>query len=155
MFKIIKVFDFTILLISIFVSESVLQTCDENLVFEIDRIKQEIETGLINSTTLNLELPSGESLLAFYNEGKLTKISVDEKDKYISSELFFRDGFIKHIAEEFMSDGIFRKNYYYFIDDKLICFQNEKGEDFKDAKMYKEAENKWLDKVEKYLLAVQ
>lgn len=155
MFKIIKVFVFITLLIPIFVSESFLQTCDENLVFEIDRIKQEIETGLIYSTTLNLELPSGESLLAFYNEGKLTKISVDEKDKYISSELFFRDGFIRHIAEEFMSDRCVRKNYYYFKDDKLICFQNEKGEDYKDAKLYEEAERKWLDKVERYLKEIQ
>jgi hypothetical protein len=135
------------------------QTCDENLVFQIDRIKQEIETSLISATTTEVKLESGENLLAFYKDGKLIKISVDNNNNdgpYFSSELFFRDGFVKHIAEEYSKSGKFYKSYYYFADNSLICYQGEKSGDSKrDELTAKAAGLMWLNKVEKYLEAIQ
>ena len=134
------------------------QTCDENLVSQIDRIKQEIETSLISATNTEMKLESGENLLAFYKDGKLIKISVDNSSNdgpQFSSELFFRDGFVKHIAEEYSRNGKFYKDYYYFADNKLICYTGEKSGDYKSADKYAKAEKKWLKKVEKYLEAIQ
>jgi hypothetical protein len=134
------------------------QTCDENLVSQIDRIKQEIETSLISASTTEAKLESGENLLAFYKDGKLIKISVDNSRNdgpQFFTELFFRDGFVKHIAEEYSRNGKFYKDLYYFADDKLICYKEEKSGDNKSADTYAKAEKKWLGKIEKYLEAVQ
>ena len=134
------------------------QTCDENLVSQIDRIKQEVETSLITATTAETKLASGENLLAFYLDGKLIKISVDNNNNdgpYFSTELFFRDGFVKHIAEEYSRNGKFYKDCYYFADDKLICYKDVKSNEYKSADKYEKAEKKWLKKVEKYLEAIQ
>ena len=134
------------------------QTCDENLVLQIDRIKQEVETSLITATTVEVKLASGENLLAFYKDGSLIKISVDNNKNdgpYFAAELFFRDGFVKHIAEDYSKEGKFYKDYYYFEDDKLICYTEEKTGDYKSAGKYAKAEKKWLKKVGKYLEAIQ
>jgi len=131
------------------------QTCDENMVFEIDRVKQEIETMLINATTMNLTLETGESLLVFYVDGQMIKISVEVQEPYLSAELFFRDGFIRHIAEDVREKGEMERNYCYFTEDRLICYQNEKSGDYKDSLLYTIAEKKWLERIERYLLAIQ
>ncbi len=134
------------------------QTCDEKDVFEIDRIKQEVETMLVTATTAETTLNSGEKLLAFYKDGRLIKISVDNSNNdgpYFSAELFFRDGFIKHISEEYSKSGKFYKDCYYFVDDKLICYTGENFVDYKSAEKYAKAEKKWLKKIEKYLEAIQ
>jgi hypothetical protein len=148
---------FTLLLIPVFVSLSKAQTCNDSLVYEIDMIKQNAETMLVYSSTTNVKLETGEILLAFYYEGKLIKLTVDnsEYEGYMIAELFFKDGFLRHIAEEFRKDSKFYKDYYYFKSDKLICFQNENSGDYKDDKIYSIAEKKWLEKVDKYLLAIQ
>jgi hypothetical protein len=148
---------FTLLLIPVFVSLSKAQTCNDSLVYEIDMIKQNAETMLVYSSTTNLKLETGEILLAFYFEGKLIKLTVDnsENEGYMIAELFFKDGFLRHIAEEFRKGSKFYKDYYYFKSDKLICFQNENSGDYKDDKIYSIAEKKWLEKVDKYLLAIQ
>jgi hypothetical protein len=148
---------FTLLLIPVFVSLSKAQTCNDSLVYEIDMIKQNAETMLVYSSTTNLKLETGEILLAFYFEGKLIKLTVDnsENEGYMIAELFFKDGFLRHIAEEFRKGSKFYKDYYYFKSDKLICFQNENSGDYKDDKIYSIAEKKWLKKVDKYLLAIQ
>jgi len=153
----IKIFIFAFLLIPIFVSLSRAQTCNDSLVYEIDMIKQNAETMLVYSTTADVKLETGETLLAFYFEGSLIKLTVDnsEKEGYMIAELFFKDGFIRHIAEEYRKDLNFCKDYYYFIDDKLICYSNENKGDYKDAELYSAAEKKWLEKVEKYLHAIQ
>lgn len=134
------------------------QTCDEKLVFEIDRIKQEAETSLINATTAEVKLVSGETLLAFYIKGSLIKLTVDNGANdgyYYVAELFFKDGFIKHIAEEYSKSGKFFKDYYYFADDKLVCYTNDKSGDYKSSDKYANAEKKWHKKIEMYLEAIQ
>jgi hypothetical protein len=131
------------------------QTCEEGMVFEIDRIKQETETALINATTMNVSLETGESLLVFYVDGHMIKISVEKQESYLSAELFFRDGFIRHISEDVQEEGEMLRNYYYFMDDRLICYRNEKAGDYKDNELYSIAEKKWLERVEKYLQAIQ
>jgi hypothetical protein len=152
-----KKFVFTLLLISVFVSFSKAQTCNDSLVYEIDMIKQNAETMLVYSSTTNLKLETGEILLAFYYEGKLIKLTVDnsENEGYMVAELFFKDGFLRHIAEEYRKDSKFYKDYYYFKSDKLICFQNENSGDYKDNEIYSTAEKIWLEKVDNYLLAIQ
>jgi hypothetical protein len=134
------------------------QTCDDNLVFQIDRIKQEIETSLVSATTTEVKLESGENLLAFYKDGKLIKISVDNSRNdgpQFSTELFFRDGFVKLIAEEYVQSRKIRKDCLYFSDDKLVCYKDVKSDEYKPADKYAKAEKKWLKKVEKYLEAIQ
>ena len=152
-----KLFITAFLFICFFTSLLPAQTCDENLVFKIDRIKQEVETSLITATTAEVKMKSGESLLAFYKDGSLIKLTVDnsEKEDYYVAELFFKDGFIKHIAEEYMKSGKLFKDYYYFEDDKLICFNNESTGDYKSADKYSKAEKKWLKKIDKYSQAIQ
>jgi len=146
-----------ILLLFLFSGFSALdaQTCEEGMVFEIDRIKQETETALINATTMNISLETGESLLVFYVDGQMIKISVEKQESYLSAELFFRDGFIRHISEDIQEEGEMLRNYYYFTDDRLICYRNEKAGDYKDNELYSIAEKKWLERVEKYLQAIQ
>lgn len=153
--KLILVFSCLFLLL---VPELMSQTCDEKAVFDIDRIKQEVETSLVTATTAETTLNSGEKLLTFYYGGKLIKISVDNSNNdgpYFSAELFFRDGFVKLIAEDYAKGGKFFRDYYYFSDDKLICYTSEKSGDYKSAEKYSKAEKKWLKKVEKYLEAIQ
>lgn len=133
------------------------QTCNDSLVYEIDMIKQNAETMLVYSNTATVKLETGETLLAFYFEGKLIKLTVDnsENEGYRIAELFFKDGFIRHIAEEYRKENKFFKDFYYFKDDKLICYQNENSGDYKDENLYSIAEKKWLEKIDKYLLAIQ
>jgi len=149
-----KVFVFIFLLFPVF---SVLeaQTCDEGIIHEIDQIKQEIETMLINASTMNVALETGESLLVFYIDGQMIKISVENQDPYLSAELFFRDGFIRHIAEDVQEKKELNRNYYYFNEDRLVCYQNEKTSDYKNPDFYAAAEKKWLINIERYLLAIQ
>jgi len=130
-------------------------TCSEKDVFEIDRIKQEIETSLINAKDVKVKLESGENLQAFYVEGVMVKISVDIDEPFMIAELFFRDGFIRHISAEAQKDGKLQSCYLYFKDDKLICYENTEQKDVKDDELYKKAEKKWLKNVEKYLQVVQ
>jgi len=130
-------------------------TCNEQDVFEIDRIKQEIETSLINAKDVKLTLQTGENLLAFYVEGKLVKISVDKDDSFMMAELFFKDGFLRHISAEEQVNGKLLSSYMYFKDDKLICYEDSQQKDVKDAKKYRKAEKKWLKNAERYLEAVQ
>ena len=90
--------------------------------------------------------------------GSMIKISVDNNANdgpYFSAQLFFKDGFVKLIAEDYAKEGKFYRDYYYFADDKLICYTNEKSGDYKSADKYAKAEKKWLKKVEKYLEAIQ
>lgn len=143
------------LFLILFVSLLPAQTCEEGMISEIDRIKQEIETMLINATDMKINLETGESLLVFYVDGQLIKISAEIQNPYLSAELFFRDGFIKHIAEDVQEEGEMLRNYYYFMEDRLICYQNEKKGDYMDAELYSIAEKKWLERVERYLLAIQ
>jgi hypothetical protein len=152
-----RMFIFTLLLIPVFVSYSKAQTCNDSLVYEIDMIKQNAETMLIYSSTVNVELETGELLFAFYYGGNLIKLTVDnsENEGYMIAELLFKDGFLRHVAEEYRKDSKFYKDYYYFKDDKLICFQNENSSDYKNAELYSKAEKKWLEKVNKYLFAIQ
>ncbi len=152
-----KNFIFILLLIPLCVSFSQAQTCNDILVYEIDMIKQNAETMLVYSSTANVKLESGEILLAFYYEGKLIKLTVDnsENEGYMIAELFFKDGFLRHIAEEYRKDDKFYKDFYYFKDDKLICYQNENSGEYKGDELYSIAEKKWLEKVDKYLLAIQ
>lgn len=131
------------------------QTCDENIIFEIDNIKQEIETMLINATTMNVSLETGEKLIVFYVDGQMIKISVEMQEPYLSAELFFRDGYIKHIAEDVQEKSELYRNYYYFMENRLVCYQNEKSGEYKDSELYTIAEKKWLEKVERYLQAIQ
>lgn len=146
-----------ILILLLFPAISILnaQTCEEGMILEIDNIKQEIETMLINATTMNLALETGENLIAFYVDGKLIKISVETQDPYLSAELFFRDGFIRHIAEDVQEKGEIRRNYCYFMENRLICYQNEKSGEYKDSELYTIAEKKWLERIDRYLLAIQ
>lgn len=147
-----------ILFVSLLAASLSAQTCDENLVFQIDRIKQEVETSLITATNVEVKLVSGETLLAFYNKGSLIKITVDNSANdgyYYIAELFFKDGFIKHIAEEYNKSGKFFKDYYYFDDNKLICYNNENSGDYKSSDKYSKAEKKWHKKINKYLEAIQ
>jgi hypothetical protein len=152
-----KSFIFALLLILVFVSFSQAQTCNDSPVYEIDMIKQNAETMLVYSVTAAVKMETGESLLAFYLEGKLIKLTVDnsENEGYMIAELFFKDGFIRHVAEEYRKDGKFYKDYYYFNNNKLICYENEHSGDYKDSILYSAAEKKWLEKVDKYLLAIQ
>lgn len=147
----------TFMFVALSVSNLPAQTCNDSLVYEIDRIKQNVETMLINSITSESKLETGETLLAFYIEGHLIKLTVDNSDieRYSTAELFFKDGFLRHIAEEYLIDGLFIRNYYYFNDDKLICYQDEKSGDYEDAELYSIAEKKWLEKVDRYLFAIQ
>ncbi|MBN1633478.1 MAG: hypothetical protein JW917_04860 [Ignavibacteria bacterium] len=131
------------------------QTCDESMTFEIDNIKQEIETMLVNATTMDVALETGENLIVFYVDGQMIKISVEMQEPYISAELFFRDGFVRHISEDVREGNEFYRNYYYFNEDKLICYRNEKSGDYNDSGLYAVAEQKWLERIERYLLAIQ
>jgi hypothetical protein len=130
-------------------------TCNEQDVFEIDRIKQEIETSLINAKDVNVKLESGENLLAFYVEGKLVKISVDKDNSFMIAELFFKDGFLRYISAEEQVDGKLQSSYMYFKDDKLICYEDSRQKDVNDSKKYRKAEKKWLKNAERYLEAIQ
>ena len=147
----------TFIFIALYISNLPAQTCNDSLVYEIDMIKQNVETMLVNSITSESKLETGETLLAFYIEGHLIKLTVDnsENEGYCAAELFFKDGFLRHIAEEYSEEGKFYKNYYYFKDDKLICYQDEESGDYEDAELYSIAEKKWLEKVDRYLLAIQ
>lgn len=131
------------------------QTCEEGMILEIDNIKQEVETMLINATTMDVTLETGEKLIVFYVDGKLIKISVETQDPYMSAELFFRDGFIRHIAEDVQEKAEILRNYCYFSEDRLICYQNEKLGEFKDSELYTMTEKKWLERIERYLQAIQ
>ena len=130
-------------------------TCSEQDVFEIDRIKQEIETSLINAKDVKVKLESGENLQAFYVDGKLVKISVDKDEPFMIAELFFRDGYIRHISAEEQKNGKLQSSYMYFKDDKLICYEDSRQKDMKDVEKYGKAEKKWLKNIERYLVAVQ
>lgn len=134
------------------------QTCDDKEVSEIDRIKQEVETSLISASTAEAFLDNGEKILAFYLGGSLMKISVDNSNNdgpYFSAEIFFKDGFMRLVAEDYSKEGKFYRDYFYFKDDKLICYTNEKSGDYKSADKYAKAEKKWLNKIQKYLEAIQ
>jgi len=153
-----KILAKAIMLVALFVTSLSSQTCDENAAAEIDAIKQNAETMLVYSATARVKLVSGETLTAFYYKGSLIKISVDNSENdgpYSSAELFFKDGFIKHIAEEYSKNGKFFKDYYYFSDDKLVCYTNEKSGDYKNVNEYVQAQEKRLRKVNIYLEAVQ
>ncbi|MCU0372489.1 MAG: hypothetical protein MUE56_04520, partial [Ignavibacteria bacterium] len=130
-------------------------TCNEKDVHEIDSIKQEIETSLINAKDVKVKLDTGEKLQAFYVENKLIKISVSVDEPFLDAELFFSDGFIRLISADEMSENVFYRRAMYFKNDKLFCFQDYEGKDLKDPKKYKEAEEKWLKNIERYLVAVQ
>jgi len=130
-------------------------TCNEQDIFEIDRIKQEIETSLISATTNEIQLQTGEILLAFYHNGKLIKISVTDEANSVSAQLFFKDGFIRHISEDIPDIETMASNRYYFKNDKLVCFQDNMGKDYNNGELYKEAEKLWLERIDKYLLAIQ
>ncbi|MCI0473465.1 MAG: hypothetical protein L0Y76_07770 [Ignavibacteria bacterium] len=130
-------------------------TCNEKDVHEIDSIKQVIETSLINAKDINVKLETKERLQAFYVDTKLVKISVSVDEPYLSAELFFAEGFLRHISADELIDNVFSRRSLYFKDNKLICFQDFQGKDLKDSKKYKQAEEMWLKNVEKYLLAIQ
>jgi len=130
------------------------QTCDENLIYEIDRIKQETETMLVDANEVKITLETGETLMAFYINGELAKISVWCEDPYLSAEIYFKNGFTKHISEDLLT-RIICKDFYYFKDGKLICYSNERTGDYNDLRIYKRAEKTWLERIERYLLAVQ
>ena len=130
-------------------------TCSEQEVFEIDRIKHEIETSLFNANDIKVKLETGENLQAFYVNGKLVKISVDNEEPFMIAELFFGDGFIRHISAEVQKEGKLQSCYLYFRDDILICYENTEQKNVIDGELYKIAEMKWLKNVEKYLQAIQ
>ncbi len=130
-------------------------TCNEQDVLEIDRIKQEIETSLISATSREIKLRTGEKLFVFYLNGNLIKLSVFDEENSVSAELFFKDGFIRHISEEIPDIETMASNRYYFKDDKLICFQDSMGKDCNNSDLYKAAEKLWLERINKYLHAIQ
>lgn len=134
------------------------QTCNDSLVFQIEMIKQEIEASLTSATTTEAKLESGENLLAFYKDGKLIKISVDNSRNdgpQFTKELFFRDGFVKLVVEEYFKSRKVYKDCFYFSNDKLVCYKDVRSDNYKSADKYAKAEKKWLGKVEKYLEALQ
>lgn len=131
------------------------KTCNEKDVFEIDSIKQIIETSLINAKEIKVKLETKERLQAFYVDGKLVKISVSVDEPFLSAELFFAEGFIRHISADELIELVFYRRSLYFKDNKLICFQDFQGKDLKDSKKYKEAEEMWLKNVDRYLEAIQ
>lgn len=130
-------------------------TCNEQDISEIDKIKQEIETLLISASSSEIQLQSGEKLYVFYYKGSLVKISVSDEVNSVNAELFFKDGFIRHISEDIPDIESIVSNRYYFKDNKLICFQDNQFKDYNNTELYKAAEKLWLERVDKYLLAIQ
>jgi hypothetical protein len=153
--KIIFVTSFILFIQSISGIANAQKTCNEKDVFEIDKIKQVIETSLINAKEIKVKLETKEYLQAFYVDDKLVKISVSADDPFLSAELFFKDGFIRHISADELIKEVFYRRTLYFKNDNLICFQDFQGKDIKDSREYQIAEEKWLKKVEKYLQAIQ
>lgn len=129
--------------------------CNEQDILEIDRIKQEIETSLISATTSEIRLRTGEKLFVFYLDGKLIKMSVNDDANSVNAQLFFKDDFIRHISEDIPDIDNIASNRYYFKNNKLICFQDSMGKDYNNSELYKEAEKLWLERIDKYLLAIQ
>ncbi len=130
-------------------------TCSEQDISEINKIKQEIETLHISASSSEIQLQTGEKLYVFYYKGSLVKISVIDEENSVNAELFFKDGFIRHISEDIPDIESIVSNRYYFKDNKLICFQDNQFKDYNNPELYKAAEKLWLERIDKYLLAIQ
>jgi hypothetical protein len=150
-------------LILIIISITCLESycCDDK---ELDSIKNKVRTidSLVTELQLLLKLSeNGDSLTAYYYEGSLKKIFVKDNKKAVtkSFEIYFNNGKLIYIYEslkKFLPSELKKEsNYYYFKDNKMICWQKKDLLIAEKDEIFSNTESELLSKIEKYLTEIQ
>lgn len=147
------------LLIIFFITQAALQqgiccqiSCDENKILESEEVRRTAENSLINAGSVNAALPSGIEITAFYNEGRLIKISTTDNLSH-SEQIYFEKDILRCYESSGYDNG---KEYfiaYYIKDDKVFCKQNKLSGVF--LELGKNEGNDIILKVQDYLTAIQ
>ncbi len=127
-------------------------SCDENKISESEEARRTAENSLLNARSLNVTLPSGIDLTAFYNEGKLIKISTTDNLSH-SEQIFFDKDLLRCYESSGYDNG---KEYfiaYYIKDDKVFCKQNKLSGSY--LELGKNEGNDIILKIQDYLKAIQ
>lgn len=147
------------ILIILFITQAVHQqevisqiSCDEKRISESKEVRRTAENSLLNAGSVNVTLPSGIDLTAFYNGGKLIKISTT--DNLSHSEQIFFDKDIPRCYERSGYDN--SKEYftaYYILGNEVFCKQNMLSGSY--MKPDSNEEKNIMLKIEEYLAAIQ
>ena len=127
-------------------------SCDEKKISRSEEVRRTAENSLLNASSVNVMLPSGTDLTAFYNAGKLVKISTTDNLSH-SEQIFFEDGHTYVFERSGYLEGKEYFKAWYFFEDKIFCKQ-----DMLSGKYIEPAdeENKEILKaLDEYLLSVQ
>ena len=127
-------------------------SCDEKKISRSEDVRRTAENSLLNASSVNVTLPSGIDLTAFYSAGKLVKISTTDNLSH-SEQIFFGDG---HTYVFEISGYLEGKEYFkawYLFEDRIFCKQ-----DMLSGKYLEPADdenNEILKTLDEYLLSVQ
>ncbi len=147
------------LLTVLFITQAVLQpevysqlSCDENKISESEEARRTAENSLISASSVNVSLPSGIDITAFYNEGKLIKISTTDNLSH-SEQIYFEKDILRCFERSGYENGEEYFITYYIDDNKVFCKQNKLSGTF--LELGKNEGNDIILKVQDYLTAVQ
>lgn len=135
--------------------------CDEEEVKKVQNYIDSINNSSASFSNIKKALSSGETLTAFYLDGKLVKILVKDNKKGSSKsyELYFNNNSLIYIYEaqkKILTSGVSKNNNYYFFKDvKMICWQKNDKSYAEEDDIYSITEKNLLAKVEKYLIEIQ
>lgn len=143
----------------LFITQAALQqgiysqlSCDENQISESGEARKTAENSLLNARSVNVTLPSGIDITAFYCEGKLIKISTTDNLSHCE-QIFFEKENLRCFESSGYDNG---KEYfiaYYIKDDKVFCKQNMLSGAF--LELGNNESKGIIMKVQDYLLAIQ
>ncbi|HWA07053.1 MAG TPA: hypothetical protein VG961_10945, partial [Ignavibacteria bacterium] len=115
------------LLTVLFITQAVLQpevysqlSCDENKILESEEARRTAENSLISASSVNVSLPSGIDITAFYNEGELIKISTTDNLSH-SEQIYFEKDILRCFERSGYENGEEYFITYYINDNKVFC----------------------------------
>lgn len=135
--------------------------CDEEQVGKINITKSSLDSSLEKCSHIKNKLDSGESLTAHYLDSKLVKITVNDNKKGLNKnyEIYFNNDtliYIYEVKKKYLPSGLRKElNYFYFKDNKMICWKKNDLTPSTEDEAYYSTERNLLAKVEKYLTELQ
>ena len=127
-------------------------SCDEKKISRSEDVRRTAENSLLNASSVNVMLPLGIDLTAFYSAGKLVKISTTDNLSH-SEQIFFGDGHAYVFERSGYLEGKEYFKAWYLFEDRIFCKQ-----DMLSGKYLEPADdenNEILKTLDEYLLSVQ
>lgn len=127
-------------------------SCDEKKIADSEETRRTAENSLIDARSVNVTLPSGTELMAFYQGGDLLKISTTDNLSH-SEQIFFKKGHLKVFERSGYINGKQYFNAWYADDGKIFCSQDMLSGRF--LELVETECSSILKTVDEYLVAIQ